>query len=60
MNKPLTIRSSDGAVSTIVQAAVENKDIFSLTGTDIRIDGFTIVGLMAAPGWASITLPGVW
>jgi len=50
VNKPLTIRSSDGAVSTIVQAAVENKDIFSLTGTDIRIDGFTIVGLHGSSG----------
>lgn len=50
VDKPLTIRSSDGAASTIVQAAVENKDIFSLTGNDIRIDGFMIVGLHGSSG----------
>jgi parallel beta-helix repeat protein len=50
VNKPLAIRSSDGAVSTIVQAAVENRDIFSLTGTGIRIDGFTIVGFRGSSG----------
>jgi parallel beta-helix repeat protein len=50
VNKPLTVRSSDGAASTIVQAAVANNNIFSLTGTDIRIDGFTIVGLHGSSG----------
>ena len=50
VNKPLTIRSSDGAASTIVQAAVENKDVFSLAGADVRIDGFTIVGLRGSSG----------
>ena len=50
VNKPLTIRSSDGAASTIVQAAAANNNVFSLTGTDIRIDGFTIVGLHGSSG----------
>jgi parallel beta-helix repeat protein len=50
VNKPLTIRSSDGAASTIVQAAAANNSVFSLTGTDIRIDGFTIVGLHDSSG----------
>ncbi len=50
VNKLLTIRSSDGAASTIVQAAVANDNVFSLTGADVRISGFTIVGLHGSSG----------
>jgi parallel beta-helix repeat protein len=50
VNKPLTIKSSDGAPSTIVQAAVANKDIFSLAANDTRIEGFTIIGLQGSAG----------
>ena len=50
VNKPLTIRSSDGAASTIVQAAAVNDNVFSLTGADVRISGFTIVGLHGSSG----------
>ncbi len=50
VNKPLTIRSSHGAPLTTIQAAVPGKDVFLLTGTDIRVDGFTIVGQMGGSG----------
>ena len=50
VNKSLTIRSSDGAVSTIIQAAAANNNVFSLTGADIQINGFTIVGLHDSSG----------
>jgi nitrous oxidase accessory protein len=50
VNKTLTIKSSDGAPSTIVQAAVWNKDIFSLTANDTRIEGFTVIGLQGSAG----------
>ncbi len=50
VDKPLTIRSSSGASLTTVQAAVAGKDVFLLTGTDIRIEGFTIVGKMGSSG----------
>ncbi len=50
VNKPLTIKSSDGAPSTIVQAAVSNKDVFSLAANDTRIEGFTVIGLQGSAG----------
>ena len=50
VDKPLTIRSSSGASLTTVQAAVPGKDVFLLTGTDIRIEGLTIVGKMGSSG----------
>ena len=50
VNKPLTIRSSQGAPLTTIQAAVPGKDVFLLTGTDIRVNGFTIVGQMGGSG----------
>lgn len=50
VNKPLTIKSSEGAPLTIVQAAVANKDVFSLSANDIRIEGFTVTGLQGGAG----------
>ena len=50
VDKPLTIRSSSGASLTTIEAAVPAKDVFLLTGTDIRIEGFTIVGKMGSSG----------
>ena len=50
VDKPVTIRSSHGAPLTTIQAAVPGKDVFLLTGTDIRVDGFTIVGQMGGSG----------
>ena len=50
VDKPLTIRSSSGASLTTVQAAVAGKDVFLLTGTDVRIEGLTIVGKMGSSG----------
>jgi nitrous oxidase accessory protein len=50
VNKPLTIKSSDGAPSTLVKAAVANQDVFSLVGNGTRIEGFTIIGLQGSSG----------
>jgi len=50
VDKPLTIRSSSGASLTTVQAAVPGKDVFLLTGTDVRIEGLTIVGKLGGSG----------
>jgi len=50
VNKPLTIKSSNGAASTIITAANPSNDVFLLTGTDIRIEGFTITGGSGSSG----------
>ncbi len=50
VNKPLTIKSSNGAAATIITAANPSNDVFLLTGTDIRIEGFTITGGSGSSG----------
>ncbi len=50
VNKLLSIKSSDGAPSTIVQAALANKDVFSLAANGTRIEGFTVIGLQGGAG----------
>ncbi|MGB8310378.1 MAG: NosD domain-containing protein [Halobacteriota archaeon] len=50
VSKPLTIKSSNGATSTIITAANPSNDVFLLTGTDVRIEGFTITGGSGSSG----------
>jgi len=50
VDKPLTIKSSNGAASAIVTAANPSNDVFLLTGTDIQIEGFTITGGSGSSG----------
>jgi len=44
VGKQITLTSTKGAASTIVRAADTNKAVFSLSGTDIEIQGLTITG----------------
>ncbi len=50
VDKPLTIKSSNGAAATTITAANPSKDAFLLTGADIRIEGFTITGASGSSG----------
>ncbi|MGZ8880303.1 MAG: right-handed parallel beta-helix repeat-containing protein [Halobacteriota archaeon] len=42
VNKSLTIKSSAGAATTIVKAAVPSNDVFLLSGSGIRVEGLTL------------------
>ncbi|MGA7077028.1 MAG: hypothetical protein WBZ42_10900, partial [Halobacteriota archaeon] len=44
VNKSLTIKSTAGAATTIVKAAVPSNDVFLLSGSGIRIEGLTLTG----------------
>jgi parallel beta-helix repeat protein len=44
VNKSLTIKSSDGAATTIVTAAVPSNDVFLLSGSSIQVEGLTLTG----------------
>ena len=44
VNKQITLASTKGAASTTVKAADTNKAVFSLSGTDIKIQGLTVTG----------------
>jgi parallel beta-helix repeat protein len=44
VNKSLTIKSSAGATTTIVTAAVPSNDVFLLSGSNIRVEGLTLTG----------------
>jgi parallel beta-helix repeat protein len=44
VNKSLTIKSSAGAATTIVTAAVPSSDVFLLSGSGIRVEGLTLTG----------------
>ncbi|MGZ8876124.1 MAG: hypothetical protein ACXW1F_06535, partial [Halobacteriota archaeon] len=42
VNKSLTIKSSAGAATTIVKAAVPSNYVFLLSGSGIRVEGLTL------------------
>jgi parallel beta-helix repeat protein len=44
VNKSLTIRSSASAATTIVSAAVPSNDVLLLSGSNIRVEGLTLIG----------------
>ncbi len=44
VDKPLTVVATDGAAATIVKSTSSNKDVFSLSGSEILVQGFTITG----------------
>ncbi len=44
VNKPLIIKSSAGAATTIVKAAVPSNDVFLLSGSGMRVEGLTLTG----------------
>lgn len=44
IDKPLTIVATGSAPATIVKATASNKDVFTFSGSDITIQGFTITG----------------
>jgi nitrous oxidase accessory protein len=44
VNKSLTIKSSAGAATTIIQAAVPSTDVFLLSGSGMRVEGLTLTG----------------
>ncbi len=53
VNKQLTIKSENGADSTIVQAANPSDDVFNILSSSIEISGFTIKGATECPSdWA--------
>jgi parallel beta-helix repeat protein len=44
VNKSLTIKSSAGAATTTVTAAVPSNDVFLLSGSGIQVEGLTLTG----------------
>ena len=44
VNKSLIIKSSGGAATTTVKAAVPSSDVFLLSGSGIRVEGLTLTG----------------
>nr|WP_321498082.1 PGF-pre-PGF domain-containing protein [uncultured Methanolobus sp.] len=57
VDKSVTIRSQNGAESTIIQALSASDNVFSVTANNVTINGFTVTGATDMP-YAGINLEG--